>query len=228
VNSEPIAVNGKTLLCSLLSALCSFQINKMNRFLLIRHGSTEALGKSISGRKQGVLLNEEGLRQAQQLVQNLQSLPIHAIYSSPLERAISTALPLAEARNLNIEVDEAFNELDFGEWTDASLEYLQKNPQFDLFNRFRSHFQIPGGEVMINAQSRFLQGLQRIRSKMKDSTIAVFSHSDMIRAALTYYLMMPLDQLLRLEISPASVSIIDVFDDNSRVCLLNGTSAIKL
>jgi broad specificity phosphatase PhoE len=200
----------------------------MTRFLLVRHGSTDALGKRISGRKPGVLLNEEGSMEAQRLVNDLRHVHIDAVFSSPLERAMQTAQPLADDRGINIEVDEAFNEIDFGEWTDASLEDLQKNPQFDIFNRFRSHFRIPGGEGMVDAQLRFVRRLQQLSTEMPSATIAIFSHSDMIRSALTYYLLMPLDQLLRIEISPSSVSVLDIFEDSCRVFLLNSTSAIKM
>ena len=72
-------------------------------FLLIRHGETTYNKKMhIAGRLPGVHINEKGRQQAQALVDKLASLPIKAIYSSPLERTLETAGPLARALELEM------------------------------------------------------------------------------------------------------------------------------
>ena len=70
----------------------------MPLLLLIRHGENEYVktGK-MAGRLPGVHLNEKGQKQAQALGDALKDVPIKAIYSSPLERAIETATPIASA-----------------------------------------------------------------------------------------------------------------------------------
>ena len=61
-------------------------------FLLIRHGETDYNKKMrIAGRLPGVHLNKKGRQQAQVLADRLASLPIKAIYASPLERTMETA-----------------------------------------------------------------------------------------------------------------------------------------
>ena len=68
----------------------------MPLLLLIRHGENEYVktGK-LAGRLPDVHLNERGRQQAAELAEALKHVPLIAIYSSPLERAVETAEPIA-------------------------------------------------------------------------------------------------------------------------------------
>src|SRR5690349_3740243 len=131
----------------------------MTRFLLIRHAATDAVGKKLAGRMVGVYLNEQGKRQAQEIAERLTPVPVAAVYSSPLERAVETAQPIAQSHNLETVICNDFTEIDFGEWTNCSFEDLNKQKQFQLFNTFRSCTRIPAGELMLEAQARIVAGL---------------------------------------------------------------------
>lgn len=199
----------------------------MIKFLLIRHATTDSVGKRLSGRTPGVSLNEAGQRQAQELAQRLARLPITAIYSSPLERALETAAPLAASLHLQPVICEDFMEMHFGEWTNCTFEDLQNQTGFKLFNTFRSSTQIPGGELMLEAQTRIITGLQKLRGQHPHETIAVVSHADLIKAAVAYYAGIHLDLFQRIEISPASVSVIELYDETARLLLLNDTGELS-
>ena len=198
----------------------------MTRFLLIRHATNDTVGKRMAGRMVGVHLNESGKAQAQHLAQQLKGLAIDAIYSSPLERAQETAVPVAEALQLQVNTWADFLELDFGDWTNRLFEELRPDPQFKLFNTFRSNTRIPGGETMQEAQLRFIKGMEKLCQQHPQQTVAVVSHGDPIKAAVAYYGGIHLDFFHRLEISPASVSIVEVFDETARVLLVNHTGGI--
>ena len=195
----------------------------MTKFLLIRHATTDAVGKYLSGRHSGVHLNTEGKTQAQALANRLTNQKIAAIYSSPLERAVQTAAPIAALQHLNCQVNEHFQELDFGQWTNKAFSELEGDENFKRFNTFRSGTRIPGGEMMQEAQSRIVRGLQQLAVDHPDVTVAVVSHSDMIKAAIAFYTGVPIDLMQRLEISPASISILDVYSDFASLQLLNHT-----
>jgi probable phosphomutase (TIGR03848 family) len=199
----------------------------MTKFLLIRHATTDAVGKKLSGRIAGVHLNEQGIKQAQQLAERLANIPIAAIYSSPLERAIETAEPVAKRHQLGTIICEDFLEIDFGKWTNCSFEELQIEKQFHLFNSFRSATRIPGGELMLEAQARIVAGLQKLCIQHPNETVAVVSHSDLIKAAITYYAGIPLDLFQRIEISPASVNIVEVYEETARIILVNDVGGIQ-
>lgn len=195
----------------------------MTRFLLVRHAVTDALGQRFSGRQPGVPLNAAGLAQAQHLAARLAALQIAAVYSSPLERTMQTATPIAQAHNLTPIACDDFLELDMGEWTNQPFTTLHDDPQFHLFNAFRSSTRVPGGELMLEAQTRMVAGLARLAARHPQATVAVVSHSDLIKAAVAYYAGIPLDLFQRLEISPASVSTLELYAETARLTGLNDT-----
>ena len=71
--------------------------------LLIRHGENEYVKKGrLAGRKPGVHLNDKGRAQAEALAEALKNMPLKAVYSSPLDRTMETAAPLAEIHKLAV------------------------------------------------------------------------------------------------------------------------------
>lgn len=200
----------------------------MTKFILIRHAVTDHVNKRLSGRMNGVHLNEEGRMQAKNLAERLSDFPIAAIYSSPLERTLETAEPIARSLHLQTIPQDDFIEIDFGEWTNCSIEELTKNSQFQLFNTFRSCTPIPGGETMQQAQVRIISGLRKLCIQHPQETVIVISHSDLIKSAIAHYAGIHLDLFHRIEISPASISIVDVYDETARISLMNCTGEIKI
>ena len=198
----------------------------MTRFILIRHGNTDAVGKRLAGRTAGVHLNAQGKEQVQKLPARLKGLSISALYSSPLERTIETAEPIAASLNLDIAINEDFLELDFGDWTNRTIDEVRNDPAFQRFNLFRSTARIPGGELMAEAQLRIVNGMQKLCAQHPGETVAMVSHGDIIKAAVTYYAGIHLDLFQRIEISPASVSVIEVFDETARILVVNDTGEL--
>ena len=193
----------------------------MTQIYLVRHGATDSLGREIAGRSPGIHLNERGRAQAARVAEALATLPITHLFSSPLERCRETAQPLADRLKLPVTLCEAANEVDFGDWTRKSLEELNQFEGWKQWNGFRSAGQIPNGESMIQVQARIVGELERLRRVHPDASLAFFSHGDPIRAALTWYLGMPLDLLARLEVFPGSVCVLSVNDWDAKIRALN-------
>lgn len=197
----------------------------MTRLLLIRHATTDTAGRKLAGRMAGIGLNKEGELEAAALAGRLASVTLQAVYSSPLERARQTAGPIAGTHGLRTLILQDLVELDFGDWTGKDIETLKADPDFQRFNTFRSATRIPGGEWMVAAQARMVTCLQAICDKHPGQTVAVIGHSDLLKAAIAHYAGIPLDLLQRIEIDPASVSILEVFAETVRIKLLNGKGA---
>ena len=195
----------------------------MTRFLLVRHAAIDAHGRSLPGRSPGVHLNALGRQQAQALAQRLSGLPVAALYSSPLERAVETAEPIATLLGLQTATSEDFLELAFGDWTGRDIDDLAGQPAFRRFNEFRSCATIPGGESMLQAQARMVAGLERLRARHEQGSVVVVSHGDMIKGAIAHYAAIPLDLFQRIEISPASTSVVDLDDATVRILAVNDT-----
>ncbi|MFN2475471.1 MAG: histidine phosphatase family protein [Chthoniobacterales bacterium] len=194
----------------------------MTNFLFIRHAAHDYLRRAIAGRIPGVHLNELGRQQAEQLAQKLSLLPIDAIFSSPLERTRETAEPIARQLNLPVQIAEEFTEINFGDWTDRPFSELNSVSEWRHFNAFRSSTAPPRGELMLEVQTRVVRKLSSLRGQY--SFVAIVSHGDAIRATMAHFLGQPLDLVQRIEIDPASLSIVECGDDYVRVRLLNAPS----
>jgi len=190
-------------------------------FLLIRHGSTPTVGISLAGRSPGVHLDANGRNQAQELAVRLADRHIAAVYSSPLERAVETAEPLAKRLGHQVQIRQDLTEIDFGSWQGMTLSELQNDQLWSRFNTNRGTVSAPDGEMMIDVQARMSKQLECLRLDHIGQTIAVVCHADVIKAVLMLYLNMPLDCHLRLEISPASVSVVELAEWGPRVLAVN-------
>lgn len=196
-------------------------------FLLIRHAAHSLLGVRMAGRMAGVNLNETGQAQANALALRLTGVPLSAIYSSPLERAVQTATPAAAHLGLPVRISTAITELDYGDWTGRTFEELDAMPGWRPYNAFRSGSRIPGGEMMLNAQARTVSFMQELCHIHPGGHVALVSHADIIKGALAYYLGVPLDLFLRIEISPASVSVIALDEYGPHILRVNDTGALE-
>jgi probable phosphomutase (TIGR03848 family) len=195
----------------------------LTTFLLLRHAVHDLAEGILAGHMPGIHLSAQGEQQAQRLAERLVALPIAAIYSSPLERTMQTAKPLASRFNLPVEVSEGFAEIDFGEWTGKRFADLAADPRWRAWNSFRSSSPLPNGGLMLEVQSRAVAALQCLCRQHPDQVVAIVSHSDVIKAVIAYYLGVPLDLFQRMEISPASVSILVVHGWGAQVLRVNDT-----
>jgi probable phosphoglycerate mutase len=120
----------------------------MNKIILIRHAQTDTAGIRLTGRAPGIFLNAEGREQARILAEKLADAGIDYFYSSPLERTMETANLIAEKHKQPVSTLDNFLEVNYGEWTNFTVEELRGNPLFDRYNTYRSNTRIPGGEKM--------------------------------------------------------------------------------
>jgi probable phosphomutase (TIGR03848 family) len=195
----------------------------MPTFLLIRHGENEYVAKGrLAGRLPGVHLNENGKKQAEMVAKAFAKAPIKAIYSSPMERCMETAKSLADALDLKIIPTQGLIEVDFGKWQDKTLKQLQNRKLWKVVQANPSRMEFPDGETFVNAQLRIVQALETLARKhdTKD-LIACFSHSDLIKLAVSYYLGQPIDLFQRIMISPGSVSMLHLGEMGAQIINVN-------
>jgi probable phosphoglycerate mutase len=188
--------------------------------LLIRHGENDYVktGK-FAGRIPSVHLNEKGQQEAKEIAEGLKNVPLSAIYSSPLERAIETAQPLAKARKLKVTISEGLIETDIGDWKGMEVKKARKLPEWKNVQNSPSRFRFPNGESFQEEQTRLVNAIENIVSRhKKDELVAIFSHADPVKLIIAFYLGMHLDHFQRLACSTGSVSILNL--DKSGVMLL--------
>ena len=134
---------------------------------------------------------------------------LEAVYASPLERTRETAKAIAAPQGLTVQIEEAVWEVDYGDWTGRWVSEVTEDEGWRHWNQHRGESRSPGGESMLEIQARTVHGLLRI-AEQHQGTVAVVSHGDPVRSAVAYFLGVPLDMFLRIEIDPASVSILQI------------------
>jgi probable phosphoglycerate mutase len=196
----------------------------MTTFYLIRHALNDWVDHRLAGWLPDVRLNSRGREQAQRLADRMRHMRVDALVSSPLERALETAAPLALAWGLQTEISEALGEIHVGDWTGRALADMQSEEEWRRFNVFRGGTRAPGGELMLEAQVRMIKELLHLRARHPDGAVAVVSHGDPLRAVIGYFLGAPIDMFLRLEVSPASISIVRIDGWGACVACVNDTA----
>jgi len=192
-------------------------------FLLIRHGENDFLKQSrLPGHLPGIHLNERGRAQAVALSETLKTLPIRAIYSSPLERAVETAEPLAGSLSLPIQLRAGLLDSDVGEWEGIQIRTLRRHPLWKLVQQRPSQAYFPGGESILEIQARLVKEIEGIRvAHQRWDMLAVVFHSDPIKLVLAHYIGLPLDNIQKLSVAAGSVSILALGPSGARLAGLN-------
>jgi probable phosphoglycerate mutase len=194
--------------------------------LLIRHAHTHAVGRFLAGRDGDVPLSTKGLQQAEHLRDSLAGVTIHAVYSSPLRRAVATAEPLARDRGRSVTVRHDLQEVDFGEWTGLSFPELERQPRWRAFNERRSSVSVPGGESMDALSARIVGALDAVRRNHPDERVAVVTHAEVIRAAVLTYRGISWDRFHEIDIAPASVTTVILSRSSARILTVSSTPGI--
>jgi probable phosphomutase (TIGR03848 family) len=195
----------------------------MPMILLVRHGENDYVKKGrLAGRLPGVHLNDKGREQAQAVAEKLSGAAIKAVYSSPMERAMETAEPIAKALGLDVVVRQGLIEVDVGDWQDKKLKGLKRLKIWRKVQQMPSVMRFPGGETFAQAQHRITQELQTLADQHEPKDIIVcVSHSDPIKLAVSYFIGQPLDLFQRLSVMPASITALYFGEEGSFLLTLN-------
>lgn len=191
------------------------------RLVIVRHGRSTANADGVlAGRTAGVHLDEMGRQQAEALRDPLAAVAPAAAYTSPMERCRQTA---ELAGHPEATVLDALVECDFGQWTGRPLKDLATEELWKQIQAAPSSVQFPDGESMTAMNQRMLDAMAHLRARHPgDEVVVVFSHGDPIKAVVADALAVPFDEFQRINISPASISIIDYSGRQPFVITVNG------
>ena len=197
----------------------------VTRLILVRHGETQANREMRYIGRRNDALTEQGHMQARQLAQALASLPIAAIYSSPLERAYHTALPIAALHHLEVQVLDDLRESDFGLWEGLTrAEAIARSPHdaehMDAWIRDTT-LAPPDGESIEAMHERVRAVTEQLVQVHSNQTIVLVSHVGPIKALLCAALGTPASTIFRIFLDPATISVIDWREPFPIVRLMN-------
>ena len=154
-------------------------MSRVSHIVLVRHGETVGESSTRYHGRNDVVLSRAGRNQAHALKETL-SLEVDRVIASPLARAWQTATVLAP--DLDIEIEEAFAEIDFGRWEGLSQEEIAAcDPAlFQVWQSGVPEFEFPEGEIKEAFRTRIQQGLKRILS-LEARSMLVVAHKGVVR-----------------------------------------------
>lgn len=177
----------------------------MTTLVLLRHGRSDANAAGVlAGRLPGVSLTDDGIAQARSVADVLADVPIAAVYSSPSQRCRETAALLTG----RVLLEPGLDECDYGDWSGRKLTELASEALWERIQREPSAVTFPGGESMARLRDRVVEAARRITGAHEGVVVAV-THGDVIKAILADALAMGFDDFQRLNVSPASLSVVD-------------------
>lgn len=188
----------------------------MATVILVRHGRTTANATGLlAGRAAGIDLDQIGLDQAALTGDRLAAVPLIAVVSSPLERCRQTSRFILDRQSgtPNELVDPDLTECDYGQWQGRTLSDLATEALWPVVQSQPSAVIFPGGEAMAAMQARSVAAIRRHDAAFEaehgpGAVWAAVTHGDVIKSILADALGMHLDMFQRINVSPASVSIV--------------------
>jgi probable phosphoglycerate mutase len=117
--------------------------------------------------------------------------------------------------------------VDYGEWTGRPIAGLARTARWRAVQHEPSRVRFPGGESLLEVQTRAVTELERIVARHPRQVVAVVTHADVVRLLLLHYAGMHLDLLQRLVVDPASASVVAVGDGVTRILKVNDTGDLR-
>ena len=196
------------------------------RLIFVRHGlsSFNKEGR-IQGRNDLSTLTEEGKLQAEEAGKIISSIPIDAIYSSPLQRASETTKIIINQHQSKLQATytDDLLEVDLGPWSGLTKNELkslypekltiwEKEPKELLINREDGTKFQPIKELLFQAEN-FLKSLSKTYSD-SNKTILIVAHNAILRCLVLKLINEPSKGFRRLKLDNTSISIFNIEFNN--------------
>ena len=198
----------------------------MSRIFLLRHAHSVANAKGIlAGRMENMPLSKEGIKQREVLIRRFGgtgSEKFDQIISSPIQRCRETISFITE----DPFIADEFQEVDYGKWTGKRTASLSRNKAWREIHRNPASVRFPDGETLPEVQTRALLGLDK-HLKRGAKNILIATHADVVKVLILHALGTHLNNIDKLQINNASISILEKDEQSLRVIRVNDdTSSI--
>jgi probable phosphoglycerate mutase len=167
--------------------------------VLARHGRSVWHHPNRYAGRSDIPLDQVGHRQAVQLARWAVTQKFTSLSCSPLQRAVQTIEPTAQATGLLANVEPRLRELDFGVAEGRTLDDLRADsPQMVAeFEADPAVAHFPGGEPPVDAVVRSLDALDALVAADSGGRLLVVAHNTLIRLLTCSVLGVPLAEYRR-------------------------------
>jgi probable phosphoglycerate mutase len=195
--------------------------------VLVRHGVTpHTTEKRFSGGLASANpgLSDEGRDQIRAIGDWLGPIGerIDAVVSSPVRRTLESAEILGAVLGREIQVEPGFAEMEFGAWDGLTFAEVGERHPDDLKAWLGSlDVAAGGGESFREVEKRVLDALSRVLEQHAGKTVVLVTHVTPIKTIVAHALDAPLESVFRMELSPASISVVSWYDQRPSLRMYN-------
>src|SRR5262249_27332910 len=169
-----------------LRASCR-RTTEMTKIILTRHGHVQGIKPERFRGRAPLELTKRGAAEAAALAQRIAAAwrPTH-IYTSPMNRCISTATAIAGATGIAARTCEDLNDIDYGTWQFKTFaEAKAADPALFAAWFASPHLvRFPNGESLQDLVARTSNALRMVLARHPDETVALVGHDSVNRAVL--------------------------------------------
>ncbi len=160
----------------------------MVKFLMIRHGQSEANFMGCFAGHMDSPATELGLQQAQLAAEYIaENYKVDAVYSSDLKRAAAVGEAVSQATGLPMQPDRKLREIHAGDWEGVSFDALVRDfPDYEVWCKDIGNSKCDGGESVAELQQRVVGRLREIAEAHPGETIVIATHATPIRVTQCY------------------------------------------
>ncbi len=186
------------------------------RLITVRHGETDwNVRNKVLGRTD-IPLNEEGIRQSEELAKELSAYNVSDVYSSPLDRAIETARMIVDATGAVPHVQRELIEQDFGVFEGFDRgEGIYQRAKRNFTRRF------PTGESYFEVAARVYPFIESLTQRFfDDETVVIVTHGGICRMINSYFEELDNEEFLAFMLPNCGYKIYtikDPFDDDLEI-----------
>lgn len=201
----------------------------MTTVLLIRHGETEWNREKVYRGRKDIPLSDNGRSQANRLAAILAESPIKAVYASPLSRAVETAIAVARVKGMEVNVHDAFIDMDFGDWEGLSVEEARdRDPElYAIWECAPDDFVPPQGESLAAIRNRAEEGLAQIVESHPDQLIVVVTHRVVCKLLICSILGLPSTAFWKIQQDVCCLNAFSIDGDTSVLLRMNDTCHLQ-
>jgi len=201
----------------------------LSRLLLVRHGNTKLNSAERFWGQTDVELGADGIQQAEQLRDRLETYNIDTIYTSNLKRAVVTAEIIASRHQADIIICPELSEINFGSVEGLTFtEISQRYPELaNSMSNWTVHPGFPNGESIADLNSRVRNFLPRLAQHKPEETILIVAHSGILRLLICNLLGIAIEYWRQIRCNLASFSIVDTYPQGAILTLLNEVSHLE-
>ena len=196
---------------------------------LVRHGQTAWNKEEIFRGRTDVPLDETGLRQAELAGEYFKGMEIHAIYSSPLSRALETAQKIAQSHNIKVQPLQGILDMSFGRWEGQSHLDIQKNDR-EIYRQWREEphlVRLPSGESLDDVRVRAMAALEEVIRNHPGKTLILVSHRVVNKVLICGILGLDNSHFWQITQDTTAINLIKYKEGKYILSLMNETCHLK-